>query len=183
LNSLFVTAALTIIGFTNHDTIVVFDRIRENAKLHKDLPFSEVANMAIVQTLGRSVYTSLTVILTLAALLFFGTKGSLELKVFTSVLLVGVTLGVYSSIFFATPVLAWFEERKRRGEATQRQPSAAETRTFTTPQAPKPAAPAQPVPPRSTTSEPLANGESADRSGDTTGPRPAAGAKKAKRRF
>lgn len=144
LNSLFVTAALTIIGFTNHDTIVVFDRIRENMKLHgKEMTFRDIANTSIVQTLGRSVNTSLTVVFTLAALAAFGTAGSLDLRVFTIVLLVGVVFGTYSSIFFASPLLDGFEMRKRAKEAAAaRRPVAAtaDAKAFATPRetAPKP---------------------------------------------
>jgi SecD/SecF fusion protein len=146
MSSLFVTAALTIIGFTNHDTIVVFDRIRENMKIHgKELKFNDIADLAIMQTFHRSMYTSFTVILTLAALLFFGTAGSLDLKVFTSILLVGVICGTYSSIFFATPVLAVIERKRdvARLAAANRKVTGGDTRSFVTP---KPQAPAASAP-------------------------------------
>lgn len=186
LNSMFITAALTIIGYTNHDTIVVFDRIRENAKLHRDLSFPDMANLAINQTLGRSINTSLTTLLTLTALLLFGTKGSVDLKVFVTLLVLGIAMGVYSSIFFATPILAWLESRKKKGEEQARRPSAAETKTFAAPKpaapAPKPAAPApKPAAPATET----ANGDAPAPSQPSPAPRrPSSGQqRKSKRRF
>ncbi len=105
---LFVTALLTVIGFSVHDTIVVFDRIRENLPKHLAKPFSEVANLSIVQTLARSLNTSLTVVFVLLALLLFG-GGSIHW--FVVALLVGIISGTYSSIFNATALLCMWEER------------------------------------------------------------------------
>jgi SecD/SecF fusion protein len=137
MSSLFVTAALTVIGFSVHDTIVVFDRIRENMKIHgKELSFKEIANASVVQTLGRSINTSFTVVLTLFWLLLLGTQGSIELKVFTAVLLVGIISGTYSSIFNATPIVVIWERRRdaarlaARLAAQTRRPMAADTKSF-----------------------------------------------------
>ncbi|MFH1535684.1 MAG: protein translocase subunit SecF [Patescibacteria group bacterium] len=105
---LFVTALLTIIGFSVHDTIVVFDRIRENLTKHMGRKFIDVANLSVVQTLGRSLNTSLTVVFVLVALLLFGGE---TLKWFTVALLIGVISGTYSSIFNATALLVWWEEK------------------------------------------------------------------------
>lgn len=105
---LFVTALLTIIGFSVHDTIVVFDRIRENLPKHLSKNFSEVANISITQTLGRSLNTSLTVVLTLFAVLLFGGE---SIRWFIVALLVGIISGTYSSIFNATALLALWEEK------------------------------------------------------------------------
>lgn len=105
---LFMTALLTIIGFSVHDTIVVFDRIRENLPKHLSRTFSEVANISIVQTLARSFSTSLTVIFSLVALFLFGGE---SIKWFVVALLVGVISGTYSSIFNATALLALWEEK------------------------------------------------------------------------
>lgn len=196
LNSLFVTAALTIIGFTNHDTIVVFDRIRENMKLHgKEMSFHDIANTSIVQTLGRSVNTSLTVVFTLAALAAFGTAGSLDLRVFTIVLLVGVVFGTYSSIFFASPLLDGFETAKRNklAAASKRPaPSTADTKSFVTPkpEATKP----EPAAVRATTPEPAGDGDEpqpapapsskwAGQAGAQNRPKPGTNKQKSKRRF
>lgn len=105
---LFVTALLTVIGFSVHDTIVVFDRIRENLPKNLNKKFSEVADISITQTLARSLNTSLTVILVLFALLLFGGE---TIKWFVVALLVGIISGTYSSIFNATALLAWWEEK------------------------------------------------------------------------
>lgn len=108
IDTLFVTAILTIIGFSVHDTIVVFDRIRENSLKNINKRFTEVANISIVQTLGRSLNTSLTVVFVLTALLLFGGE---TIKWFTAALLIGIISGTYSSIFNATALLVWWEER------------------------------------------------------------------------
>ncbi len=108
IDTLFVTALLTVIGFSVHDTIVVFDRIRENLTKHMGRRFIDVANLSVVQTLGRSLNTSLTVIFVLLALLLFGGE---TLRWFVVALLVGVISGTYSSIFNATALLVWWEEK------------------------------------------------------------------------
>ncbi|OGY21847.1 MAG: protein-export membrane protein SecF [Candidatus Woykebacteria bacterium GWA1_44_8] len=114
IDTLFVTALLTIIGFSVHDTIVVFDRIREN--LHKGVgaTFADTVNHSIMQTLDRSINTSLTVVLVLLAVFLFG---GTSIRWFTVALLVGVVSGTYSSIFNAAPLLVlwqeWSERRKR----------------------------------------------------------------------
>ncbi len=108
VDGLFVTAVLTIIGFSVHDTIVVFDRIRENLIKNIGKSFDNVANLSVIQTLGRSLNTSLTVVFVLLALLLFGGD---SIRWFVVALLVGVISGTYSSIFNATALLAWWEER------------------------------------------------------------------------
>lgn len=111
IDSLFVTAVLTIIGFSVHDTIVVFDRIRENLRRMGDASFPTVVNESIIQTLGRSLNTSLTVVLALFALLLFG-GGSIHW--FVVALLVGIVSGTYSSIFNAAPLLVVWDEKIRQ---------------------------------------------------------------------
>jgi preprotein translocase subunit SecF len=117
-DALFVTALLTIIGFSVHDTIVVFDRIRENRIRHAAEPFGAIVNHSILQTLGRSISTSLTVVVTLTALLLLG---PVTIRTFTLALLIGVISGTYSSIFNASQILvAWYEwdaNRKSRAQA------------------------------------------------------------------
>lgn len=108
IDTLFVTALLTVIGFSVHDTIVVFDRIRENLLKNINKKFTEIANLAVVQTLGRSLNTSLTVIFVLLALLLFGGE---TIKWFVVALLVGIISGTYSSIFNATALLTLWEEK------------------------------------------------------------------------
>ncbi|KKQ18566.1 MAG: protein-export membrane protein SecF [Candidatus Levybacteria bacterium RIFCSPLOWO2_12_FULL_37_14] len=112
VDSLFVTAILTIIGFSVHDTIVVFDRIRENLKKMGGADFSKTFNESIMQTIDRSLNTSLTVFLVLVALLLFGGE---SIRWFVVALLIGITVGTYSSIFIASPLLVVWEawDRKR----------------------------------------------------------------------
>jgi preprotein translocase subunit SecF len=107
VDSLFVTAVLTVIGFSVHDTIVVFDRIRENLRRVGGNDFSEVVNDSILQTLDRSLNTSLTVVLVLVALLIFGGE---TIRWFVFALLIGVISGTYSSIFNAAPLLVVWQE-------------------------------------------------------------------------
>jgi preprotein translocase subunit SecF len=113
IDSLFVTALLTVIGFSVHDTIVVFDRIRENLRRHPNLSFTEVANESLLQTLVRSLSTSLTVVLTLLAVLLLVGPVSDKLKWFVVALLVGIVSGTYSSIFNATPLLVLWQEKSK----------------------------------------------------------------------
>jgi preprotein translocase subunit SecF len=112
VDALFVTAMLTIIGFSVHDTIVVFDRVRENKARHAGEPIAAIVNHSILQTFGRSINTSLTVVITLTALLLFG--GS-AIYYFVLALLLGIVSGTYSSIFNASPlVVVWQEWEDRR---------------------------------------------------------------------
>lgn len=112
VDSLFVTAVLTVIGFSVHDTIVVFDRIRENLRRVTGVPFNQVVNDSILQTLVRSLNTSLTAMLVLLTLLVFGGE---TIRWFIVALLIGIASGTYSSIFNAAPLLVlWQELRDRR---------------------------------------------------------------------
>ena len=106
IDSLFVTALLTVIGFSVHDTIVVFDRIRENMIRHAGETFESVVNHSLTQTLGRSLSTSLTVIFTLTALVLFG---GITTRIFALTLLIGIVSGTYSSIFNASQLLVVWE--------------------------------------------------------------------------
>lgn len=108
VDALFITALLTVVGFSVHDTIVVFDRIRENMQRRTTETFEEVVNASLVQTMARSLNTSLTVIFTLAALTLFGGSGST--RVFTLALLIGIISGTYSSIFNASMILVIWEK-------------------------------------------------------------------------
>jgi preprotein translocase subunit SecF len=102
IDSLFVTAVLTVVGFSVHDTIVVFDRIRENLRVSQRLSFEQVVNLSIMQTAARSIITSFTVVLVLAAILI---AGGASLKGFALALMIGIVSGTYSSIFNAAPLL------------------------------------------------------------------------------
>jgi preprotein translocase subunit SecF len=101
IDALFVTAILTVIGFSVHDTIVVFDRIRENLRREKG-DFEVIVNHSILETIARSINTSLTVLLTLLALFLFGGQ---SIRLFVLALLIGIASGTYSSIFNASPLL------------------------------------------------------------------------------
>ena len=117
IDALFVTAMLTVIGFSVHDTIVVFDRVRENKARHAGEPFDQIVNHSILQTFGRSIMTSLTVVLTLLALLLFG---GAAISDFILALLIGIVSGTYSSIFVAAPLLVdWhLRDDRRHGRLT-----------------------------------------------------------------
>ena len=116
INSLFVTAMLTVIGFSVHDTIVVFDRIRENRARHAGEPFDAIVNHSILQTLGRSISTSMTVVIVLTALLLIGAD---TIREFVLALLIGIISGTYSSIFNASMILVvWHQWEDRRRQQT-----------------------------------------------------------------
>jgi len=106
VDSLFLTAVLTVIGFSVHDTIVVFDRIRENMGRRTAESFDTVVNASLVQTMTRSLNTSLTVLFTLAALTLFGGE---SIREFTLALLIGIASGTFSSIFNASMILDVWE--------------------------------------------------------------------------
>ncbi len=110
-DAMFLTAMLTIIGFSVHDSIVVFDRIRENSRRYRRLPYETLVNHSIVQTLDRSINTQLTVMLTLLTLALFG---GVTTRHFVIILLVGIFSGTYSSIFNAAPILVVWENREWR---------------------------------------------------------------------
>ena len=125
VDSLYLTALLTVIGFSVHDTIVVFDRIRENMARLRGVRFEDVVNHSILQTLDRSINTQLTVLFTLAALVLFG---GVTIRHFVLTLFIGIISGSYSSIFNASPILVVWENNEigkffsrlfgRRSEAT-----------------------------------------------------------------
>jgi preprotein translocase subunit SecF len=110
-DSLFLTALLTVIGFSVHDTIVVFDRIRENLTIYRKVDFETVVNHSVVQTLDRSINTQLTVMFTLFAMVLFGGD---TIKHFVIILLIGVFSGTFSSIFNASPILVVWENKEWR---------------------------------------------------------------------
>jgi preprotein translocase subunit SecF len=108
IDALFVTAVLTVIGFSVHDTIVVYDRIRENLRRYNK-PFEQIVNDSILETFARSLNTSITVILVLLAFYLFGGD---SIKYFILALLVGILSGTYSSIFNASPLLVVYNNWK-----------------------------------------------------------------------
>lgn len=108
-DALFLTALLTVIGFSVHDSIVVFDRVRENSHVYRRIGYETLVNHSIVQTLDRSINTQLTVLFTLFALALFGGD---SIRHFVIILLVGIFSGTYSSIFNAAPILVVWENRE-----------------------------------------------------------------------
>lgn len=134
VDSLFISAILTVIGFSVHDTIVVFDRVRENMKFlgSKSIDpvsgaeyrksFGDVANDSVNQTLARSIYTSLTVVITLLSLYFLGGVTTRE---FVLAMLIGIISGTYSSIFNASCLLVWWREKRTNKKADKRPSNAA----------------------------------------------------------
>jgi len=116
VDSLFIVGLLTILGISINDTIVVFDRIRENLRLNdergKKEPFDEVVGRSIRQTLARSINTSLTVVIVLAALLVWGPAST---QTFALTLIVGMIAGTYSSIFLASPLLVVWQRLQKQG--------------------------------------------------------------------
>jgi len=111
INALFITALLAILGYSVNDTIVVFDRTRENLSLSKGKQFDQVVGESLNQTVARSINTSLTTLVVLLALYFFGGQSTHD---FTLVLIFGVIAGTYSSIFLASPLLVVFEKFKKK---------------------------------------------------------------------
>lgn len=110
IDGLFLTAILTLIGFSINDTIVTFDRIRENLRYYgKKMTYGEIVDASVNQTLTRSVNTSLTAFITLAALYFFG---GVTTKDFVLAMMIGVVVGTYSSIFFCSMLVDFWEEKK-----------------------------------------------------------------------
>jgi SecD/SecF fusion protein len=191
VDSLFVTAALTVIGFSVHDTVVIFDRIRENLRLRsKGDPFADIVNDSINETFARSVFTSMTVMITLLALAIFGGAVIRPLNV---ALLIGILSGTYSSIFNAAPLVVDWQRLFGGGTAPERRSGTA------TPSAPKPATGATPTAkaadrptpaggfatgrPASSTDTPTGNGTTTDKQSTTSRPPIASAAKPRRRRM
>jgi len=106
INLSIVAAVLTIVGYSMNDTVVIFDRVRENLKKYADIKIFELTNLSINETLSRTLITSVTTLLALLSIFFFGGE---ILKGFSFAMILGVVLGTYSSIFIANPVLVYFK--------------------------------------------------------------------------
>ena len=111
VDALFLTALLTVIGFSVHDSIVVFDRIRENLSRYRRAEYESVVNLSVVQTLDRSINTQLTALFTLFALALFGGDSIFH---FVVTMMIGLFSGTYSSLFNAAPILVVWEKREWR---------------------------------------------------------------------
>ena len=115
IDGLFVTAILTVIGFSVHDTIVVFDRVRENLRYYsKKMSFGEIVDASVNQTLARSINTSLTTLITLLALYFFG---GVTTRDFVLCMILGILIGTYSSIFFCSMLVDFWNDKKTAPQA------------------------------------------------------------------
>ena len=113
ISAVFVAAILTIMGYSISDTVVVFDRVRENivrGRMAKDTPFAQVVHQSIMQTLVRSINTNITTLLSLVAIYFFGGP---SIRYFALALIIGIFSGAYSSIFVASPILVWLGKGRR----------------------------------------------------------------------
>lgn len=113
VNSPFIAAMLTIIGYSINDTIVIFDRFRENAKLHRGMSTIDMANLSVTQTMTRSINTVMTVLVTIVAVYFFVPP----VKDFAFPLIIGILSGAYSSVFIASPIYVLLKERKKKKDA------------------------------------------------------------------
>ncbi len=111
IDSLFIVALLTIVGFSVNDTVVIYDRIRETSALNPERSIDDIVDSAVNQTLARSINTTLTVLLTLLSIFLFGGE---TLKYFALALIIGFTMGAYSSIFIASTLLALWRERQEK---------------------------------------------------------------------
>jgi preprotein translocase subunit SecF len=116
VNSYFVATILTIVGYSINDTIVIYDRIRENSKIYRSAPFDKVVNLSLVQTLARSINTVLTVLFCVAALYFWG---GASIRDFALALWIGITSGCYSSIFNASQLLVSYRLYKAKGRVVR----------------------------------------------------------------
>ena len=115
IDGLFITAILTVIGFSVHDTIVTFDRIRENLRYYsKKMTFGEIVDASVNQTLARSINTSVTTLLTLGALYFFG---GVTTRDFVLAMILGIAIGTYSSIFFCSMLVDFWNDKKEQVKA------------------------------------------------------------------
>jgi preprotein translocase subunit SecF len=188
IDSLFVTAMLTIIGFSVHDTIVIFDRIRENLKNRtKDDVFEDIVNRSVNQTLARSINTSLTVILTLLALVIWGGP---VIRLFVVAMLIGVITGTYSSIFNASPLLVVWEQiaAKRRRAAlvaatTAKRPADVRLRPTPSPSASQKPATEVPSTPAAAVAGDGASAAASSAAKSASKPKPKPKKAKSKRRF
>ena len=119
IDGLFITAILTVVGFSVHDTIVVFDRIRENLRYYsKKMSFGEIVDASVNQTLARSINTSFTTLITLGALYFFG---GVTTKDFVLAMILGIIIGTYSSIFFCSVLVDFWNDKKTAGKSNNKE--------------------------------------------------------------
>ena len=115
INQTFLAAMLTVIGYSINNTVIIFDRIRENKEILKGKNFAEIANISINETLSRTIITVLTVLIVLVTLILFGGP---VLKPFAVIMTLGTIFGVYSSIYISSSVVIWFLEKNKKAAAS-----------------------------------------------------------------
>lgn len=126
LNDSFVAAMLTIIGYSINDTVIIYDRVRENMKLYRKMPIKEMVNMSVVQTVTRSINTTITTLIAVLTLYVFSVIYNIEsIKEFTMPLVVGLISGTYSTIFIASPLYMMWQERRNNKKSVSHKPAKA----------------------------------------------------------
>jgi preprotein translocase subunit SecF len=121
LNDSFVAAVLTVIGYSMNDTIIIYDRIRENSNLLRKVPVGELVNKSVVQTLNRSINTVVTVLICIVTVFVFASINNIQsIKEFTLPLIVGISSGMYSSIFIASSLYVVWQERKGKKKVSSK---------------------------------------------------------------
>jgi len=117
LNESFIAAMLTIFGYSMNDTVIIYDRIRENSKLLRKIPLPELVNTSILQTLNRSINTTVTVLMAVVTIYVFASVNGIgSIKEFTFPLIIGLTSGCYSTIFISSPLWVMFKESQRKSK-------------------------------------------------------------------
>ncbi len=121
LNESFIAAVLTILGFSINDTIIIYDRIRENIGLMKKTPLAELVNRSIMQTLSRSINTSVTVLICILVIFIYSSVANIpSLKEFSLPLIIGILSGTYSTLFIASPLWVIWKESQRKGKTASK---------------------------------------------------------------
>ncbi len=120
VNDSFIAALLTIFGFSMNDTVIIYDRIRENTRLLRKVPFPELVNTSVIQTLNRSINTTVTVLIAVITVYVFASVNNIEsIKEFSFPMIIGLFSGTYSTIFITTPLWVMFKERQKRVKAVK----------------------------------------------------------------
>lgn len=126
LNDSFVAAMLTIIGYSINDTVIIYDRIRENSRILRKMPISELVNKSVLQTISRSINTSITTLISILTLYVFSVVYNIQsIREFTLPLVIGIVSGAYSTIFIASPLYMMWQERNVKKKAAARKPAKA----------------------------------------------------------
>ena len=120
VNDSFIAALLTIFGFSMNDTVIIYDRIRENTRLLRKVPFPELVNTSVIQTLNRSINTTVTVLMAVITVYIFATVNNIEsIKEFSFPMIIGLFSGTYSTIFITTPLWVMFKENQKKAKAVK----------------------------------------------------------------